>query len=77
LIPLGAVAGAHNRGEKDLRLAIANVFTQVIYPYLYQSSFMFGPLAPIFGLMVLARSFVLWRWVANLSDGPRDRSDAR
>ena len=73
LIPLGAIAGAHDRGEKNLRLGIANVFAQVIYPYLYHSSFMFGPLAPILGLMVLARSFVLWRWVAHLSDGPGDR----
>jgi hypothetical protein len=65
LLPLGAVASAASGRGTPWRLVIANAFTQVEYPYLYLAAIGYGKAESVFGLVIVARTFALWRWGAK------------
>ena len=65
-IPLGAVAAAASGRGVPWRLVIANAFTQADFPYLYLAAFGANKLSYLFGLVIVARSFSLWRWGTKL-----------
>jgi uncharacterized membrane protein YidH (DUF202 family) len=69
LIPLGALAGALSAGDGRRRLVIACALAQAVYPFLY-TTIIAGRLAPVDGLIILARDFSLWRWLFKISSDP-------
>jgi hypothetical protein len=69
LIPLGALAGALSTGDGRWRLVIACALAQVVYPFLY-TAMIAGYLAPIDGVIILARDFSLWRWLFKIANDP-------
>jgi Glycosyltransferase family 87 len=69
LIPLGALAGALSAGDGRWRLVIACALAQAVYPFLY-TIIIPGRLAPIDGLIILARDVSLWRWLFRLTSDP-------
>ena len=68
-IPLGALAGALSAGDGRWRLVIACALTQAVYPFLY-TAIIAGRLAPIDGVIILARDFSLWRWLFKIANDP-------
>ena len=71
LIPLGALAGALSAGDGRWRLVIACALAQVVYPFLY-TTIIAGYLAPIDGVIILARDFALWRWLFKITNDTTD-----
>ena len=67
LLPLGAVAGAVSSGGSRWRLVAANGLTQADYPFLYGFALRaFPAMAPLLGLVIVARTLALWSWIAAL-----------
>ena len=66
LLPLGAIAGAAPGGRSRWRLVAANGLTQAEFPFLYGFALGDYPaLAPLFGLVIVARALALWSWIAE------------
>jgi hypothetical protein len=63
LIPIGALANALSTPLAKLAFTTSLALTQVEYPFLY---FSFNFLAPATGILILARTVVLWRWTGEL-----------
>jgi hypothetical protein len=76
LVPLGAVASASSAGGARWRLAIANAFTQLEYTSLeecmaqYFAGASYGLMMSVLGLLIVGRTFALWRWVFKLFADP-------
>jgi uncharacterized membrane protein YidH (DUF202 family) len=69
LIPIGALAGALSAGDGRWRLVIACALAQAVYPFLY-TTIIAGRLAPIDGVIILARDLSLWRWLFKIGGDP-------
>jgi hypothetical protein len=69
LIPVGALGSALSAGDGRWRLVIAYAVAQAVYPFLY-TSIIAGRLAPIDGVIILARDFLLWRWTFKIANDP-------
>jgi hypothetical protein len=73
LIPLGALAGTLSAGDGRWRLVIGCALAQAVCPFLY-TTIVAGRLAPVDGLIILARDFSLWRWLFKIADDPITRA---
>jgi hypothetical protein len=69
LIPIGVIATASSVRRLGWRQVAANALTQVEYPYLYfltVSISVSRALTFVFGLLIVARTLVLGRWIAKM-----------